>query len=261
MSITLSTFEGQQQKTALLSKVPQITLFFWITKLLTTAMGEAASDFFVHLDPIAAVLGGAGAFAGSLLLQFAVSRYIPWIYWLVVAMVAVFGTMAADMLHGVLGVSHPAATLIFAIALALVFLLWYRVEGTLSVHHIVTRRREAFYWLTVFVSFALGTAAGDWTAGSLHLGTLYSGFLFLALIALPAIAYLRFGASEVLTFWIAYILTRPLGASFADWAGDPVTHGGVGLGHGPVAAVLTALIIALVAYLAIARIDVEKRAD
>lgn len=260
MSSTTYSLEGQNRHATALSKVPQITIFFWITKLLTTAMGEAASDFFVNLSEVGAVVCAAAALAASLILQLSVSQYIPWVYWLVVAMVAVFGTMAADMLHHVAGVPLPVSTLTFGVLLAVVFAVWYAVERTLSIHMIFSRRREAFYWLTVFVSFAFGTAAGDWTAISLHLGTLVSGFLFAVLFAIPIIGSIRLGWNEVFAFWFAYVMTRPLGASFADWFGDPVSHGGVGCGKGTVAIVLTILIVLFVRYLTVSRVDVEKKA-
>jgi uncharacterized membrane-anchored protein len=238
------------------AKVPAITVYFWIIKLLTTAMGEAASDFAVHRSPVEAVAAGAAGFAVALAIQFSLRRYVAWSYWLVVAMISVFGTMAADMVHKA-GLPHPLSTLIFAVLLAAVFMLWRRTEGTLSVHSIVTPRRELFYWLTVFVTFALGTAAGDWTADSLHLGNLGSGLLFAVLFVIPAIGYWTFRWNAIFAFWFAYIMTRPLGASFADWFGKPQSHGGLGYGTGHVCLFLTFFIVLLVAYLSISRADVE----
>ena len=173
-------------------------------------------------------------------------------------MVSIFGTMAADVLHVGLGVSYVTSTVFFSVALALVFTVWYQVEKTLSIHSIDTRRREAFYWVTVLATFALGTAAGDMTASTLHLGYFYSGVLFAVLIAIPALAYWRLGLNAVVAFWAAYILTRPLGASFADWMAVPQSRGGLGLGYGPVSIGLAALIVSLVGYLTLTRKDIES---
>lgn len=243
----------------LFAKVPEITAYFWIVKLLTTAMGEATSDYLVyHMNPyLAVVLGGIG-FVASLVLQFAVRRYVAWIYWLLVVMVAVFGTMVADATHIVLAIPYYVSTLAFAVTLVGVFATWYRVEGTLSIHSIYTRRREMFYWAAVLATFALGTAAGDMTAMTLHLGYLASGVLFAGLFLLPALGYWLLGLSEIVAFWFAYIMTRPLGASFADWFGMPPSVGGLGYGKGLVSVVLTGLIVILVAYLSVTQKDVPK---
>jgi uncharacterized membrane-anchored protein len=232
------------------SKVPEITLTFWVIKILTTAMGEATSDYLVfHWNPVLAVLLCTGGFLLALALQFLQTRYIAWIYWLLVAMVAIVGTMAADILHVVIGVPYLLSTIGFALVLGAVFLLWQRSEGTLSIHHVTTRRREAFYWLTVCATFALGTAAGDLTAATLGLGFLLSGFLFLALFLAPVIGFRAFGLNGIFAFWFSYIMTRPLGASFADWAGKPVQMHGEGLGTGWVSIVLAACALVLVIFL------------
>lgn len=238
---------NQNQK-HLLRKVPEITVVFWIAKLFTTAMGEATSDFLANaISPYLAVACGFVVFALALWLQFKVKRYVPWVYWLTVAMVAVFGTMAADVLHKQFGVAYAASTAFFAVSLAIIFYVWQRFEHSLSIHTIDSPRREAFYWLTVVTTFALGTAAGDWTAISLRLGYLSSGIFFTALILIPAIGR-RFKLNEVFTFWFAYIITRPVGASFADWVGKP-KHGGLDYGDGTVSIALTALIVVCVAYM------------
>jgi uncharacterized membrane-anchored protein len=164
-------------------------------------------------------------------------------------MVAVFGTMVADALHIGVGIPYTASVIMFSVALAVIFAVWYRVERTLSIHSIVTPRREVFYWATVCCTFALGTAAGDWTAQTLHLGYFASGVLFTVLICVPLVAW-RMGANPVLTFWVAYILTRPIGASFADAFGMPKVSGGLGVGHGPVSLVTLALVLASIWYLA-----------
>jgi uncharacterized membrane-anchored protein len=230
------------------SKVPEVTAWFWVVKGLTTAMGESTSDFLVHtLVPEIAVVLGAIAFAIAIYIQFGKDRYIPWCYWLAVAMVGVFGTMAADVLHVGLGVPYIASTIFYAIVLAVVFRAWYRVEGTLSIHSIHTPRRELFYWAAVLATFALGTAAGDLTANTFGLGYFGSIWLFAAIIAIPAIGWFRLGMGSILAFWFAYVVTRPLGASVADWLAKPE---GVGLGTGPVSLFFAAAIVAIVGHLA-----------
>ncbi len=239
-------------------RVPEVTAFFWIIKVLTTAMGESTSDYLVRrFDPVAAVLFGAVALAVALVLQFSMRRYVAWAYWLAVAMVAVFGTMAADVLHIKFGVPYVVTTASFAVVLAVVFVAWQATEKTLSIHSICTTRRELFYWAAVGSTFALGTAAGDMTATTLHLGYFYSGVLFAGLIAVPALAYRFLGMNAILAFWSAYVLTRPLGASFADWAGKPKSLGGLALGDGRVSLVLAIVIVGLVGYLSVTRLDVQ----
>lgn len=242
----------------LLRKVPEVGLLFWIIKLLTTALGESTSDFLVNtFNPYAVVIAGFFGFVAVLLLQFSTKRYIPWIYWLTVVMVAVFGTMAADVIHVALGIPYIVSTIAFAVILVIIFILWAKTEKTLSVHSITTTRRELFYWATVSATFALGTAAGDLLAYSAHLGFLSAGIVFAIIFALPALGYWLFRLNAVFAFWFAYILTRPLGASFADWTGKTQSAGGLGWGDGPVATVLVLLIIALVAYITITRSDVD----
>jgi uncharacterized membrane-anchored protein len=239
-------------------KVPEVTAYFWIIKLLTTAMGEATSDYLVHLlNPITAVILGGIALASALILQFSVRRYIAWVYWLAVAMVAVFGTMAADVLHVGLGIPYIVSSSFFAVALVVIFVTWYLSEKTLSFHSIRTTRREVFYWATVLATFALGTALGDLTATTFGLGYLSSTILFAVIIAIPALAYSLFGLNEIVAFWLTYILTRPLGASFADWMGRSHDLGGLGLA-GPTSLGLTILIIGFVAYMTFSRKDVKE---
>jgi uncharacterized membrane-anchored protein len=241
------------------SKVPEVTAFFWIVKALTTAMGESTSDFLVHaLVPEIAVVIGAVAFCVALYVQLGNDRYVPWAYWLAVAMVGVFGTMAADVLHVGLGVPYAVSTVIYALALALVFRLWRASEGTLSIHSITTQRREAFYWATVFATFALGTALGDFTATSLNLGYLASGILFSVVILLPALAWWKLGLNSIAAFWMAYIVTRPLGASFADYISKPQNLSGINFGDGPTALVFALAVLVLVSYLAMARPDIQQ---
>lgn len=232
-----------------------MTVVFWVTKALTTGMGESTSDYMVHtMAPVLAVALGAVALAGALTLQFRARRYVPWVYWLAVAMVGVFGTMAADVLHVGLGVPYLVSSVFFAVALAGIFVTWHRVEKTLSIHSITTPRREVFYWLAVMTTFALGTAAGDLTAVTMGLGYLASGVMFAVVIAIPAITHWRFNLRPVLTFWFAYVVTRPLGASFADWMGVSHARGGLNLGPGPVSLALAALIVGFVVYLTVTQV-------
>jgi uncharacterized membrane-anchored protein len=240
-------------------KVPEITILFWIIKLLSTAMGESTTDYLVYqINPYLAVAVGCLGLILALTLQLLVRRYIPWVYWLAIVMVAVFGTMAADVAHVVLGIPYLISTIGFAAALAVVFVVWYLSEGTLSIHTIYPGRRELFYWATVMATFALGTAAGDLTAATLGLGYFPSVVLFAVLFAIPGLAYWLVGLNAVVAFWFAYVVTRPLGASFADWLGKPYL-GGLGLGDAKVALVLTALIVGFVGYLTV-RGESPKRA-
>jgi uncharacterized membrane-anchored protein len=242
-------------------RVPEITVYFWAVKALSTAMGESASDYLVHaMAPVVAVLLGFLAFLAALSLQFSMRRYNAWAYWLAVAMVGVFGTMAADVLHVGFGVPYIASAMLYAVALTAVFVGWQKVERTLSIHSVDTARREAFYWAAVVATFAMGTALGDLTAITLHLGYLGSGLLFAGIIAVPAIGYWRLGWNAIFSFWFAYVATRPLGASFADWLGKSKHVGGLGLGNGSVALALALAIFLLVAYLALTRRDVQPAA-
>ena len=238
----------------LLSRVPEVTALFWLAKLLTTGMGETTSDWLVHrFNPSVAVALAAAGLAVAFPLQLRARRYVPWAYWLTVTMVAVFGTMAADFLHVVAGVPYVAAAALYLVVLAGVFVAWHRSEGSLSIHGIYSLRRELFYWATVGATFALGTATGVLSAHTLHLGYLTSGCVFAGLIAVPAVAYRWFRLNPVVAFWGAYILTRPLGASFADWAGVSHSRGGLALGTGAVSLVLAGIISAVVAYLSVTR--------
>jgi uncharacterized membrane-anchored protein len=234
-----------------LTKVPEVTVYFWITKVLTTGMGETTSDYLVRAIPrvLAVVIAGL-ILAIALILQFSAQRYMAWIYWFAVAMVSVFGTMIADALHIQLKIPYAVSTPAFAIALAAIFITWYAREKTLSIHSINTRSREAFYWATVMATFALGTAAGDLTAVTFHLGYFSSGVIFAIVIAVPAIAHWKFGLNSILAFWFAYIVTRPLGASLADWVAVSHRRGGLAWGDGPVSLGLTVVIVGFVAYLA-----------
>ncbi|GAA2472382.1 membrane protein [Terrabacter carboxydivorans] len=227
--------------------MPELTALFWVLKILTTGMGETASDYLAHtIGPVIAVCLSGVALVVALAGQLSVRRYVPWLYWTTVAMVSVFGTVAADVAHVGLGVPYAVSTVAFAVALALVLGLWHRTEGTLSVHSIDTTRRELFYWATVLTTFALGTAAGDLTAVTLGLGYLGSAVLFAVAFAVPAVAHLRLGLGAVAAFWTAYVITRPLGASVADWMGVSVARGGLGLGTGVVTLAWAAAIVVIV---------------
>jgi uncharacterized membrane-anchored protein len=243
------------------SKVPAVTAWFWIVKVLTTFMGEAVSDWSVRtINPYVAVGFGFVGFAIAIVVQFSVRQYQTWVYWTTVALVAVFGTMMADAMHVGLGVPYIVSSPLFLVTALVIFAVWYQTEGTLSIHSITTPRRELFYWATVCATFALGTATGDLMAATFHLGYLGSGFLFIALIAIPALAY-RAGLNAVAAFWIAYILTRPVGASFADYLGFSKTVGGLGIGHGPVSLAAVALVLSCIAYLAVTRKDAPETAS
>lgn len=238
-------------------KVPEITLIFWVLKLLTTGMGEAMSDFMgQHSVPIAGAVGIFGL-AFAMWLQFRTPEYRAPVYWFAVMMVAVFGTMVADGIRDGAGVSYSVTTPLFSAVVAAIFVAWYRSEGTLSIHSINTRRREVFYWSAVLGTFALGTAAGDLTAYSLHLGFWTSAVLFAVVFALPAVGWWRLNLNPILAFWAAYVVTRPLGASFADGFSKHA-GGGLALGDGTVSAVGLVMFIGLVAYVAVTKRDVQR---
>ncbi|MEV6794312.1 hypothetical protein AB0M87_20495 [Streptomyces sp. NPDC051320] len=242
------------------SKVPEVTVWFWVVKVLTTGAGETASDYLARtLGPLPAGCIGLAGLTALLTLQFRTPRYAAWTYWSAIVMVSVFGTMAADVVHVVAGVPYAVSTVGLSVALAAILMVWYASEGTLSIHSIRTRRREAFYWATVLTTFALGTAVGDLTAGTLHLGYFSSGVAFAAFIAVPAIAGRFLGLNAVAAFWWAYILTRPLGASFADWMGVPTSRHGLGWGTGPVTLALLVPIIVLINHLAVSQRDTPSK--
>ncbi len=230
----------------MLSKVPEITVLFWVVKVLSTGMGEAASDYLGEASLVLGGIVGVGGFVLALWLQLRSPRYSAPVYWSAVCMVAVFGTIVADVLHVATDLSYGVTTVFYALVVAVLFWAWHRSEGTLSIHSITTPRRERFYWATVLATFALGTAAGDLTGLTLGWGFFASGLLFLAAIVVPLVAW-RAGANGVACFWTAYVLTRPLGASFADWVGKPHSRGaGLGVGDGRVTLVLLAVIVVLV---------------
>jgi uncharacterized membrane-anchored protein len=241
-------------------KVPAITAYFWVIKVLSTAMGEALSDFLdggAGLFPVAGVLVALVAFVVALRMQLKARRYDSSRYWFAVAMVATFGTMAADAPHQAFGIPYYISAVVWLGILGLIFWRWYRSEETLSIHSINTRRREYYYWSTVLATFALGTAAGDMTAANFTWGFLVSGIVFAAIIVIPAVAHLSFRLNAVVAFWFAYIITRPLGASFADWMDVSRQHGGLGWGTGPVSVGLALLMVGVVVFAATTGRDVH----
>ncbi len=254
MTLSQSTSRRSVDVRQVLSKVPEVTIFFWIIKILATTIGETAADYLN--DNLGMGLSGTTyvmsvALVVVLVFQFRVRRYVPPIYWLAVVLISVVGTLITDNLVDNFGVSLKTTTALFSIALATTFAAWFTSERTLSIHSIYTPRREMFYWAAALVTFALGTAAGDLTARTFGLGYLGSGFLFAALIAVPAVLHWGFRLNAIAAFWFAYIVTRPLGASFADWMGLPHSLGGLAFGRGVVSLALTALIVAFVARVAV----------
>ena len=255
--MNINTNSNDQITSDLYSKVPQVTVFFWIIKVLCTTVGETASDFLnVNLG---LGLKGTSIAAGLVLFivlffQFKAKKYIPAIYWLAVVLVSVFGTLVTDILTDSLGFPLEASTIIFSVALAVTFAVWYAKEGTLSIHSIFTSRREVFYWLAILFTFALGTAAGDLMAEKLGLGYLVTGLIVLGVIAAAGIAW-RLGLDAVLAFWIAYILTRPLGASLGDYLSQSQANGGLGLGASITSAAFLIAILLVVIFLAFTKRD------
>ncbi|MBA3843888.1 MAG: hypothetical protein H0X39_14960 [Actinobacteria bacterium] len=242
----------------MLNKVPEITLWFWIIKILCTTVGETASDFLqgnVNLGLTKTTLITGAVLVAVLVFQFRLRRYVPGVYWLAVVLISVVGTQITDNLTDNLGVSLVITTTVFTIVLALVFAAWYASEHTLSIHTIVTTRREGFYWLAVLFTFALGTAAGDLIAERLSLGYWVSALIFGGIIAAITVAHLRFKLNAVLAFWLAYILTRPLGASIGDYLSQKKVDGGLGLGTTVTSMIFLATILAVVVYLSITRVD------
>jgi uncharacterized membrane-anchored protein len=249
--------QGRMTRT-LLNKVPEVTAFFWVIKILATTVGETAADFLA--GNVGLGLGGTTLVMTVLLIavlavQFRLPRYVPGVYWLAVVLISVVGTLITDNLTDVLGVPLWLSTVIFAAALGITFAVWWSSERTLSIHSIVTRRREAFYWLAILFTFALGTAAGDLVSEKWGLGYWATAVLVAALIAAVAASHLVFRADAVITFWIAYVLTRPLGASLGDGFSQPRADGGLGLGTTVTSVIFLVVILVVVAYLAVTKRD------
>ena len=236
----------------LLNKVPEVTLYFWVIKIMATPVGETAADFLntnLNLGLTNTSILMAALLVAALVGQFRKDRYVPWIYWVAVVLISVVGTLITDNITDHFGVPLQVTTTIFAIALAATFAAWFAVEKTLSIHSIFTMRRESFYWAAILFTFALGTAAGDLVAETLKLGYLYSAMAFGAGIALVTLAHLVFKLNAVLAFWLAYILTRPFGASFGDLLSQPASKGGLGLGTVGTSALFLTVILGLVVYM------------
>jgi uncharacterized membrane-anchored protein len=244
----------------LAAKVPEITAIFWVIKLLTTGIGESLSDFLGQVSvPLAGLIGVFGLWY-ALRRQLRATEYRAATYWGCVLMVAVFGTMAADGVHDGASLPYSVTTVLYGAAVAVIFWRWQASEGTLSIHSITTARRERFYWCAVLATFALGTAAGDLTAMPLNLGYFGSAVLFAVIIAVPAVAWASGRLHPIAAFWASYVVTRPLGASFADWFGKPPGQTGLGLGDGVVSGLGLIAFAALVAYLARTRRDIQDPA-
>ena len=232
-----------------LNKVPEVTLSFWIIKIMSTTVGETGADFLAVNAGFGQGLTRtvmAALLAVALFTQLRTRRYTPWIYWLTVVLVSVVGTQITDLLTDGLGVSLYISTSAFAVALAAIFFVWYRVERSLSIHAIVTRSRELFYWSAILCTFALGTAAGDLATEALGLGFTWGAVAFGALIGITYAAW-RMGGNAVLTFWIGYILTRPFGAALGDLLTQAKTYGGLGMGAMWTSALFLSVIVMLVA--------------
>ena len=249
--------EGRILADALLNKVPQVTLAFWIIKIMATTVGETGADYLaVHIGLGTGLTGGMmlALLLFSLSLQLQAREYVPWRYWLTVVLVSVVGTQITDLLTDKLEISLYVSTAVFALLLAATFAIWHSAERTLSIHSIVTRRRELFYWTAILFTFALGTASGDLATEALGMGFTWGVVVFGGLIVLAYLAY-RLDANAVLTFWIAYVLTRPLGASLGDLLSQAHTYGGLGLGTVVTSAVFLAVIVGLVAWVSVTGID------
>ncbi|MDD5365550.1 MAG: hypothetical protein PHR30_09440 [Gallionellaceae bacterium] len=239
-----------------LNKVPEVTLYFWIIKILATTVGETGADFLnfnLNFGLTGTSIVMAGLLTVFLFVQVRAERYVPWLYWLSVVLISIVGTLITDNLTDNLGIPLLATTLVFSLALLATFAVWHFRERTLSIHSIHTRRRELFYWAAILFTFALGTAAGDLVAERMNLGYANSALLFGGMIAAVTLAYFAFRANAVLAFWIAYILTRPLGASCGDLLSQPMANGGLGLGTLQTSALFLATIASLVLYLTISR--------
>lgn len=257
----------QLTASAIYNRVPKVTVDFWLIKLMAVTVGETAADFLnanLGLGLSKTSLLMSGLLLAALMVQFAQKRYVSWIYWVTVVLVSIVGTLLTDNLVDHLGVSQEAASIGFAIALAATFAVWYLVERTLSIHTIYTTRRELFYWLAILLTFALGTAAGDLAAEGLNLGYLHAGLMYGAVIAVIAFGYFGLKMNSILAFWLAYIVTRPMGASFGDLLSQPIGNGGLGLGTVITSAVFLTVIAGVIVYMTLSHegeeaVSVERR--
>ena len=244
--------QANQDVLQILNKVPEVTIYFWFIKIMATTVGETAADFLsfnLHLGlTITSVLMSFFLLI-ALLIQVRAKNYVPWIYWITVVLISVVGTLVTDNLVDNFGIQLQTITIVFSVALLATFIAWYVSEKTLSIHSIFTRKRELFYWAAILFTFALGTAAGDLAAEGWKLGYATSAMIFAGIIALVTFIYYMFRMNAVLAFWVAYILTRPFGASFGDWLSQPQKYGGLNLGTTGTSMIFLGIIILLVAYL------------
>lgn len=246
------------------NRVPSVTLDFWLIKLMAVTMGETAADYLavnLGFGLTATSLIMSAVLIGALFLQFGQRRYIPWSYWLSVVLISIVGTLVTDNLVDNFGVSLETTTIAFTIALIATFAIWFASEKTLSIHAIFTTKREAFYWLAILFTFALGTAAGDLVAEAFRLGYLSTGILFGLIIASLAVGYFLLGLDPILGFWLVYIFTRPLGASFGDLLSQPLQYGGMGLGTIVTSGLFLAAIMAIVVWMSVTREGEERAAS
>jgi uncharacterized membrane-anchored protein len=243
----------------MLNKVPEVTVYFWLIKVLSTTVGETAADYLsqnLNLGEQTTALVMSAVLVAALVAQFRTSRYVAGVYWVTVVLVSIVGTLITDNLADNYGVGTEITTPVFALALVLTFTAWFAKERTLSIHSICTRRREGFYWLAILFTFSLGTAAGDLLSEKLSLGYWVALGLFAAAIAVIAAARAGLNVNAIVSFWVAYILTRPLGASLGDLLSSPKGQGGLGFGTTATSAAFLAAILVLVAYLAVSKTDV-----
>tara|TARA_R110000868_G_scaffold144960_1_gene364461 strand:+ start:5808 stop:6584 length:777 start_codon:yes stop_codon:yes gene_type:complete len=245
------TTHPQSNEKSLLNKVADVTVLFWAIKIISTTVGEASADFFVHQFGYISILVTFLLLAASIVVQIRFKRYIPWMYWMVIVLVAVFGTMFSDGIHH-LGLPLSVSSAIFIVALLSTFGIWYACEKSLNVHSIRSTRREMFYWTVILFTFALGTSLGDLVAGTFHFGYLDATLIFGAVMIITPILLYLFRVNKIALFWITYILTRPFGAAGADLLAKPTARGGFGFGDGAISIIFMSIIVALIIYLTIA---------
>ena len=262
--INIGMQDDENKLKFLLSKVPEVTIYFWIIKILCTTVGETFADFInfnigLGLTNTTIIMGIA--FFIALFLQFRATKYVPGIYWATVVLISVFGTLVTDNLTDGMGVPLELSTAVFSVLLGLTFLFWYLSEKTLSIHSIFTRKREVFYWLTILFTFALGTAVGDLYSEQLGFGYLNTGVAVILIIACIFLAWKFLNLDGVLAFWVAYILTRPLGASIGDYLSQPKVNGGLGLGTTVTSVIFLLAILAIIVFLAVSKIDITSKSE
>ncbi len=251
-----------KQTMRMLNKVPEVTLYFWIIKIMATTVGETAADFLsinLHLGLTGTSFIMSALLTAMLFIQLRARKYVPWMYWMTVVLISIVGTLITDNMVDNFGVALETTSIIFGMALITTFIAWYASEKTLSIHTIYTTKRELFYWAAILFTFALGTAGGDLMAEGLGLGYATSAFIFAALIAAITISYYLFKTNAILAFWLAYILTRPLGASCGDYLSQPIANGGIGLGTVNTSIIFLIAIAILVSYLTVTKKDTQER--